>query len=205
MIKNIIFDLGGVVINLDMHLTINAFRTLGFSNIEDFFSFSRQNEFFDQFETGKITAAVFREQIRKAAPKPIIDADIDYAWNAMILDLPAERIALIKKMKPKFRTFILSNTNEIHVDYFSAILRRNYGMDNFSEIFEKVYYSNEIGAKKPNAESFEFVLKENNLLPEETFFIDDTQINIEAASKLGIKSYWLKNGETINSLFDYGK
>ena len=201
-IKNIIFDLGGVILNIDYNLTANEFKKLGFDDYNNLFSKLSQQKIFDLLETGKITDDYFFASLKKLSNKTISNDDIIYAWNAMLLDFPKERIEVLKKLKPKYRTFLLSNTNQIHLDAYNKTLKKNFGINNLSSVLEKEYYSHIVGMRKPDIEIFKLVLTENNLIPNETLFIDDSPQHIEAANKLGIISYHLTNNKTICDLFN---
>lgn len=189
--KNIIFDLGGVLININYSLTSRAFEKLGVSNFDALFSQASQTHLFDLYEKGLITSAEFRKRIKAFLPGGIDDNTIDNAWNAMLLDFPKERLDLLQKVKLTHRTFLLSNTNEIHIQKINQDLNQQYGIPNLNGFFEKVYLSYGVNKRKPDAEIFEQVLSENNLKPSETLFIDDSPQHIEGAKKLGIQTYWL--------------
>ena len=133
-IKNIIFDLGGVILNIDYQLTVTAFKEIGFDGFENAYSQAAQHQLFDKLETGIISPQEFRDGIRKVAQKDLSDAEIDYAWNKIILDLPAARIALLNQLKTRYRCFLLSNTNKIHYDVYTADLLKLASQD-FNEIF----------------------------------------------------------------------
>lgn len=200
--KNIIFDLGGVLLNIDYSLTTKAFSTLGLGNFNDLFSKATQSQLFDLYEKGLISSDEFRKRIKTYFDKPIDDGTIDDAWNSMLLDFPTHRFDLLKKTKATHRTFLLSNTNDIHINKFSEYLQRDFGMTDLSDYFEKVYLSYKVGMRKPDAEIFEMVLAENGLKAEETLFIDDSDQHIEGAKKLGIQTHWLNlEKETITDLF----
>ena len=201
IIKNIIFDLGGVIINIDFKSTQRAFEELGISNFDSLYSHSKQNGLFDDFETGKISAVHFREQIRTISGKNIDDKSIDDAWNAMLLDIPIERIKLLEQLKQKYKTFVLSNTNEIHIDAFSQQIENNIGLSHFNSLFNNIYYSNEIGLRKPESAIFNKVLTDSQLKAEETLFIDDSIQHIEGAIKTGIHTLHLTGGKTILDVF----
>ena len=189
--KNIIFDLGGVILNIDYSLTEKAFSKLGISDFKTLFSQAQQTQLFDNYEKGFISSDNFRTELKKYLQKNISDAEIDIAWNSILLDLPKERIDLLKKIKTTHRTFLLSNTNDIHIETFNSYLKNEFELPDLSSFFEKMYLSYEIGMRKPDAEIFELVLRENNLKPKETLFIDDSIQHVEAAKKLGIEAYWL--------------
>jgi FMN phosphatase YigB (HAD superfamily) len=201
-IKNIIFDLGGVVVNVDYHKTIEGFKNLGFSGFEKFYSQQKQIDLFDRLETGRITPSVFRQEIRSRTSIKLTDEQIDGAWNAMILDLPAERLELLQLIKDKYRTFLLSNTNEIHIDFFNEYLLETFGVPDISDYFEKVYYSHQIGIRKPFKEVFDYVVRVNKLKPEETLFIDDSVQHVEGALKAGLNAIHLTKGNSILQMFN---
>lgn len=199
-IKNIIFDLGGVILNIDYDLTSKAFKKLGIKDFDKLYSQAKQNNLFNNLETGKIDPEEFRTSLKKYIPKAT-DQEIDFAWNAMLLDLPKERIELLREVKENYRSFLLSNTNAIHVKAFTKYVDQLYGENLFDDIFENHYYSNEIGYRKPNTDAFQFVLSSNNLKAEETLFIDDSKQHIEGANKIGLNSFLLDNNKDITSLF----
>lgn len=196
--KNIIFDLGGVILNIDYSLLIKSFAKIGFAHFEEYFSQKSQRSLFDRYEKGEISSDDFRKKIKEHCFPGTSDAAIDDAWNAMLLDLPRERLELLLHLKNHYRTFLLSNTNEIHIKFLYDYLKRTFQINDFSGHFEKVYLSYEIGKRKPDAEIFEKVLNENNLNIKETLFIDDSSQHIEGAGKLGLPTYWLDvNKESI--------
>ncbi len=201
--KNIIFDLGGVIINIDLPLTMTAFEELGIKDVPKLFSTTLQQQLFDFQEKGTITSAQFRDEIRKFSTVHLLDSQIDEAWNALLLDLPKARLELLEKVKRSHRTFLLSNTNEIHIQTIQHYLNKEYGISDLSSFFEKTYLSYQLGMRKPDAELFKLVLDENKLNPSETLFIDDTKQHILAAEKLGIQTYWLDlSKENLLDLFE---
>lgn len=202
MIRNIIFDLGGVLLNLDMEKTRRAFIELGMENFDEHFTQAKQTGAFDLFDCGKISPADFRDELKKHLPKEVGDEAIDRAWNAMLLDLPVERLELLKRLSKKYRLFLLSNTNEIHITAFSAYLKNTFGFSDFSDYFEKHYYSCRIGLRKPNADIFEFVLRENGLNADETIFIDDSSQHVIGAKACGIQSFLLQPQEDVIQLLE---
>lgn len=199
-IKNIIFDLGGVLLSINPQLTIDAFKNLGIKNPNELFLQKQQSQFFKDFEQGKITATDFRNEIKKLSAKPLTDEQIDAAWNAMLLELPQERIQLLQNLKKKHRLFLLSNTNEIHIHAFEEYLARINRKEFFYELFEKVYYSFWTRILKPDAAIFKLVLAENNLQAQETLFIDDSPQHVEGAKKVGLNALLLEKGKTILDL-----
>ncbi len=200
--KNIIFDFGGVIINIDYHLTTKAFRELGLDNFDELFSKLKQSDLFDRYEKGLISSSDFRTALKSNFHLNVDDATFDKAWNAMLLDIPTERLALLKRLKSTHRTFLLSNTNEIHIDTIYERMKTEMNIPDFSVYFEKIYLSYKVKMRKPDIEIFELVLNENNLDPAETLFIDDSPQHLEGAKKLGIQTYWLDvNKESIMDLF----
>ena len=199
-IKNIIFDLGGVILNIDTQKSIDAFANiLGKKNDEFVRNYNNFN-LLDRLEKGKISPKQFRDELKQIIPKKISDTQIDSAWNSMLLDFPKERIELLNKLKPKYRTFLLSNTNKIHYNSYTKQLNEQFGIKNLSDLFEEEYMSFDLKMRKPDKEIFYHVLDQNNLLANETLFFDDTIENVEAAKQIGIKAYLLKEGETINDV-----
>lgn len=182
--KAIIFDFGGVIINIDFTLTYEAFSKLGIQNLEEKFAQSQQSDLFDKFEKGELSSQSFRESIRKMLGSDISDAKLDKAWNKMLLDIPKQRIEIIKQLKEKYQCVLLSNTNKIHYDFYRLEFEAVYGYEKFSDLFHNTYFSHEIGMRKPDKEIYDYVLKDLNLKPEEVLFIDDTQQNIVAAKAL---------------------
>ncbi len=201
--KNIIFDFGGVIINLDYELTTQAFKRLGIDDFSSLFSKAKQNNLFDDYEKGVISSDKLRSELKKVLPPSTTNEQIDDAWNAMLLDLPNERLELLLKFKDTHQTYLLSNTNEIHINTFHSQLRKMHNEENLNNYFDKVYFSYKIGMRKPDAEIFEFVLNENNLIAEETLFIDDSIQHIEAANKLNINTHHLEvERESLMTLFN---
>lgn len=189
--KNIIFDLGGVILNIDYSILITAFGKLGLENFEEHYSKAQQEKFFDLYEKGLISSEEFTSRLKNHCKAGTTDKDVADAWNSMLLDLPQKRMDLLNKLNKTHRTFLLSNTNDIHMTWIHNYLQKIFGIADFSGCFEKVYLSFLLNTRKPEAEIFELVLRENNLIPEETLFIDDSPQHLEGAGKLGIQTYLL--------------
>ena len=197
--KVIIFDLGGVILNIDYKLTITEFEKLGLKNADSFYSKKVQNPIFDKIEVGAISPKEFLEQLQKECNNASIEL-VENAWNAMLVDLPQSRLDYIKNLKNNYQIFLLSNTNAIHIRAF----KNKIGAEKwkaFSSVFDKMYLSHEIRFRKPDKEAFQIILEENKLKPNEVFFIDDSPQHIEAAKSLGINCYYLPDGEDITTLF----
>ncbi|WP_118197001.1 HAD family hydrolase [Albibacterium indicum] len=202
-IKNIIFDYGNVIFELDFQKLEQAFKDIGIPDTASFFTHKVQNELFDQLDLGSISPAEFRNEVRRIAGKPdLLDDDINNAWNALLVGIAEGNHDVLLEMKDKYRTFLLSNNNEMHYDYIMRYLKDNFDLDDNSSFFEKDYYSHLMGMRKPNAEIFEFVLNTHGLVPEETLFIDDSPQHLEAASKLGIKTALVERPEPLRNIVD---
>ncbi len=199
--QTIIFDLGGVILNLDYHKTVQSFKKLGVHNVQNLFSQKKQIEVFNQFETGQISPEEFRGFVESYSGLSLNSEDIDSAWNNMLLDLPVARFQLLQNIARQKRIFLLSNTNAIHMDWFSNYTNQLLGQNAFFNAFEVAYLSHEVKMRKPNAEIFEFVISENNLNPEKTLFIDDSEQHIIGAKKTGLQTHWLQPGEDLLQLF----
>lgn len=186
-IKNIILDYGNVIFEIDFKHTQNALYQLGISDVEHFFSHKSHHQLFNDFETANITAEKFRNGIRNAANNQgLSDTEIDNAWNSLLIGVSANNHDILLNLKDKYRTFLLSNNNEIHYNWIIAYLKNEFKMENYDQHFEKAYFSQLMGLRKPNAAIFEQVMIENNLNPAETLFIDDSPQHLEGAKKLGI-------------------
>ena len=202
-IKNIIFDYGNVIFSLDFAKGQQAWINLGIENPGQFYGHKLQDNVFDAFERGDISAAEFRDHIRKKTENPnLTDAQIDHAWNSMLVGIPQGNHELLLSLKSKYRTFLLSNINAIHYDYIMKYLQNDFGFNGNDHLFEKTYYSHLTGKRKPETGIFEQVLKENNLNPDETLFIDDSPQHIEGAKKLGIQTYLMTAPDSIRLLFN---
>ena len=202
-IKNIIFDLGGVLLNLDYSRTKHAFEKLGIDNFDSIYSQAQQSNLFDLFETGKIDRHHFLDGMKQYLPPGITSEQITNAWNGMLLDLPIERLELLKTVSKNYRIFLLSNTNEIHIDAFEKILFDQHNLKGLEPLFEKVYYSSRIQKRKPNAEIFEFVMNENKLNLSETVFFDDSIQHIKGAERVGLTAIFVDTEKTtITNFFD---
>jgi len=199
--RNIIFDLGGVILNIDYGLTIAAFKQLGAAAFDKEYTQAAQSQLFDAFERGEITDVAFRSQLSAELGLSVSDADLDHAWNTMLLDLPAERLDLLSQLRSSKRTFLLSNTNHIHVRCFEQQIDQIHGLKNFGALFERSYYSCNVGMRKPEERIFRMVVDAHDLNPNDTLFIDDSYQHIEGARKAGLHAYHLTGGETILDLF----
>lgn len=189
-IKNIILDLGGVLINIDYTLTINRFKELGFNNFDGTYSQAQQNQLFDQFEKGEIGTEYFLDEINKLIPSKK-KREIINAWNAMLLDFPQERFLFLLELKEKYNTVLLSNTNPLHLEYIHQQLDSVYHIDSLNDYFNNIYYSCEMGMRKPNPKIFQKVCELEQFNPKETLFIDDSIQHVEGARIAGLNAFHL--------------
>jgi glucose-1-phosphatase len=199
-IKNIIFDLGGVFLNIDFQKTNQAFEQLGVKGFASYFNQHHSNDLFEDLETGKISNEAFYEAFRKETGTALTDTQIRDAWNALLLDFPPERISWLEKIKNKYRIFLFSNTNQIHYDYFIADFAKTFPGKDFNSFFIKAYYSQTLGLRKPYVESYQAIIDEQKLNPAETLFIDDTEKNIIGAQAAGLQTIHLVAPQTLLDL-----
>ena len=197
--KAIIFDLGAVILNINYQNTIDEFTKLGVKNASTFYSKKVQTNLFNQIETGMISSNEFLKALQKETKNANIN-QVEKAWNAMLLDLPEERVQLIKKLKNNHSIYLLSNTNAIHIDAFKKQLGNKKWLA-FCKLFDKMYLSHELGLRKPDVKIFEYILNEQKLKSEEVFFIDDSPQHIASAKKIGIHCHHLLDDENIITLF----
>jgi glucose-1-phosphatase len=200
-IKNIIFDLGGVIINIDYDKSIRELKKYSKSGSAIEFTQRAQSQLFDLYETGNSTCQEFRDSLRHEYDLEATDEQIDEAWNAMLLDIPAERIELLRELSKQYRIFLLSNTNAIHLKRFNEMVEHSFTIPSLDSLFEQTYYSHLVGLRKPDAVIFEQILNENGLRKEETLFIDDSIQHIESAGKVGLQTLHLQPPLTINQVF----
>lgn len=200
-IQNIIFDLGKVIVDVDFDKTVNAFNLLAKRDTSPLYNYETQTALFDALETGKIPPSEFRKSFNEILGTHFSDEKIDTAWNAMLGDTPMDRLKLADSLRPKHKTFVLSNTNVIHIDWINDYLQKEYQIANLDPFFDHVYLSHEIGRRKPNADAFTYILDKHNLVPSETLFIDDKKENTDVAEKLGINVVQLHTTQQLFDLF----
>lgn len=201
-IDAIVFDLGGVILNIDYQLPVKAFSRLGVDNFNERFSQAIQSSLFDDYETGRISSDAFLDSIsREVRPGTSREALIG-AWNSILLDLPEERLFMLEKAAQDHRIFLLSNTNDLHIRSFNSYLRNAYNMDSLAALFDKLYYSYEVGLRKPDRRIFEYVVQDAGLEPSTTLFIDDSIQHIVSAKETGLHTHHLRSGSITELLRD---
>ncbi len=183
-LKNIVFDLGGVILDLDVNGTLELFLNLGFpkellSYPENFYT-----DIFFNYETGKVTTDAFRDSIRELAGVHFSNSEFDEAWCTMLSRIPRKRTELLKDLSAVYNLYILSNTSELHINRFNTMFHEAAGFP-LSEVFQHGFYSHETGYHKPDQAAFKHLLKNAGIRAEETLFLDDNIHNVKAAKELG--------------------
>ena len=196
-IKNIIFDLGGVILNLDNQRTEDAFTSLGVKDFRSYFGHGHASSFFKEYEVGRLSDQQFVDSIRQLTGLSVPDEAIVDSWNALLLDFPPERIQLLKQLRKTYRLFLFSNTNALHLAALQQIYVGTFGEGSLEDHFEKTYYSHLLGMRKPDKEPFEHILQENQLNAGETMFVDDAIINVEGAERVGLRGLFLRPGVSL--------
>lgn len=201
-IKNIVFDLGGVILDLSVPHTLHAFASLSGIDPEDVRKIFVSSSGFIDYETGALDDHGFREFVREVYAVNVSDEAIDQCWNAMLLDVPPARLMLLDRLKERYNVYLLSNTNGIHLNYINGVLMPRTGQRSLDSYFHNAYYSHRMGKRKPDAAIFEQVLDENSLRPEETLFLDDNFENVEGARSLGIQTAHVNKPDFILEYFN---
>ena len=198
-INTIIFDLGGVIIDLSIEKTVTAFsRLTGFPPSDILHSYVT-TPFFKAYERGEVDDSQFRDSVRKLFSVHSSDAEIDHCWNAMLVDLPVSTLTMLENLKKHFQVFALSNTNTIHINYVNESMLQGKVLDSW---FHKAYYSHRLGMRKPELEIYQHVLDQNQLIPEQTIFLDDNPDNLKAANSLYIQTRQITDLQQVRDLFN---
>ncbi|MCO6496481.1 MAG: HAD family phosphatase [Chitinophagaceae bacterium] len=199
-IKNIIFDLGGVLFDIDHSRAERAFEELGLTEFEKLYSQAEAGEIFQRLEKGTIILPEFYEAIRNVSGLSLSNRQIDDAWNSLLLDFRESSLEYLNRLRSRYSLFLLSNTNEIHVNAIRAIYNKKPRPQSFESLFQRCVYSFQTGTRKPDVECFEWILEKESLNPGETLFIDDSSQNIIGSEKAGMKGILLKKGMLIEDL-----
>ena len=199
-IKNVIFDLGGVLLNIDYNKTANAFKALGASNFDNFYSQAGANQLFEQLETGDISNDHFYDAMQTHCHPGTTHQQIQTAWNAILLDFRPQSLQFLTAIKDRFNIYLLSNTNAIHHKAFHQAFTNEIGLANFDDYFVKSYYSHQIHLRKPYVATYHNVLQDAGITASETLFIDDSVVNIDGANKVGLLTHLLLPNEQIELL-----
>lgn len=200
-ITHILFDWGGVIINIDHHKTIAEFNKLVDGQFERIYTPNGQNTIFDKLETGKISENEFYDAIRSEFNIDTDNKTLRSAWCSILQDVPAERIDLLRELKRKNKIYLLSNTNAVHVHHAAIMLKEQHNLDFFG-LFNGTYLSHDMGYRKPNRGYFDYTIEKEGLNLQKCIFIDDTEINVDAAASVGLNAYFLQGDQTILDLFE---
>jgi len=198
-IKNIIFDFGNVLLNIDPNLSAKAFKALGIREGIDFWGSRSSSESLINLEKGVISPDEFRRTALEKLVDGVTIQQVDDAWNALLLDFPPRRVEMLRRLADNYRLFLLSNSNQIHYECYMNRFEIQFDMP-LDNLFEKLWFSHHLGMVKPNPEIFSFVLKDKGLKAEETLFIDDTLVHVEAARSVGINAWHLLPGTDISEI-----
>ena len=198
--KNIIFDLGGVILDVDYNLTRIAFEKLGVIDFDEMYSQANADKLFRKLETGEITDDIFYKEFNGCTGLHLSDEEIRKAWNAMLLSFREKSLQFLERIRPKYKTYLLSNTNYVHIAAFKETLHQQIGVKTLEEYFDQAFYSCEIGLRKPDPACYDWVLKNVEIEPDETLFIDDSLHNIEGAKKAGLQTIHLLPNVKIEDL-----
>ena len=200
-IKTIMFDMGGVLINLNKQACIDAYKALGYDRVEEFIGNYLQKGPFLDLESGQISPEQFRDAIRREIPRPVTDRQIDDAFIAFLVDMPDYTLDMLLQLKKRYQIFLLSNTNGIIMDYVRRHIfnRQGWSMEHY---FDRMFLSYQMGLVKPDPAIFEQVVAETGILPSETLFLDDSSKNTETAEKLGFRAFVVTQGEDFRYIFD---
>ncbi|MDN4165219.1 HAD family phosphatase [Cytophagales bacterium LB-30] len=195
-ITHLLFDLGGVIINIDPSRTLSGLsgggtRVISFSDMA--------HPVHLQYEKGLISSQEFLAQVAELCA--LSPDEVEIHWHSLLLDIPSERVLLLQRLRQNFPLFLLSNTNALHIPEVEQILLRDTGIERLADVFDKLYLSYEMGKRKPDAEYFQQVLEENQLNPSQCLFIDDSIANIEGAKALGIQTLWIDSPHRLMDFF----
>lgn len=201
MIKTIIFDLGGVLYDLDRQRCVDALQRAGFDNVDQMLTNYKQTGVFQQLEDGVIAADRFYEEIRQITGKDISDEAIKNAWDAFLVEIPDYKLEMVLNLRKRFQIFMLSNTNEIH---FGDAIPRAFEKDGRSihDYFDRLYLSYKMNVSKPNPSIFHQLISDSGIDPAETLFIDDSPENIRVADEIGFNTYLAKPKENFSHIFE---
>ncbi len=200
-INSLILDFGGVIYNISHQQQFETFAKLGIKNFKHLYSHAIQNPLFADFECGKISNEVFRNEACKLIGRDFTHEEIDMAWNSILAGFTVGNVKFLEQLKKHYRLYLLSNTNAIHYDIYIKEFHDKFGYD-FNKLFEKTFWSFKIGMRKPNYDIYNWVKSEIDLKHDSPLFIDDTKINTDAAIDNGIPSFWLEPGKKLIDLFD---
>jgi len=188
-ISNLIFDFGGVLIDIDYEGVKNAFQEIGMKDVRAFYQHESHSKLVEDFEQGLISPDTFRDTIIREIGKEISYESFDKAWNAILKQVPSKRVKLLKELGRSYNLYLLSNTNIIHYNKYTSEFKDHHGIE-LTSLFERSYFSHEIKLRKPEPEIFEYVIEDAGIEKMHTLFIDDSENNIEASERAGIPAFY---------------
>lgn len=202
MIKNLLFDLGGVIMDLDRDRCVRAFERLGMKDADDFLGVYGQKGAFLALESGKIDADEFHRQVRPMIDRAeVSDDEIDSAFNEFLVGIPVERLEALRTLRKDYKIYLLSNTNPIMINSRIAEEFRKESLE-MADYFDGIFTSYEAGCCKPGKEIFDYTEREGQIKPEETLFFDDSQANVDAARSYGFNAVLVRPGDEFKNLLD---
>lgn len=196
IIKNIIFDLGQVLLDLDKKRCLDAFSKAGFTTAGKLLEQNERNQLFSAYECGDITSTEFRDAVRNMCTTTCSDNEIDAIWNSMLVAMPKEKLQFLIELRKNYQVCLLSNTNEIHWNYVTAHFFEQQGIEP-DACFDHIFLSYKMKEKKPDAAIYQKALETGNMKPEETLFIDDLKENCQAAAALGVQTIHFTPGSSL--------
>ena len=199
--KIILFDLGGVILPIDYLATVNAFKDLLPADSEMNYSQMAQSPLFDRYETGQIATMHFINLLKEQFPADTSVYELVRAWNAMLAPIPKENIDFLIEIRKTHKIALLSNTNDLHADWFNRSVKTHYGTE-LKDYFDFYFLSHEIGMRKPHRETFQWVAEQLGTQPENIFFMDDSVQHIEGADKAGIQTFHYPQNNLLNTVFE---
>jgi putative hydrolase of the HAD superfamily len=203
-IKNIIFDLGGVLLNINPLLSLNEFAALSSNTPEELYKRLESEKIFEKFETGSINSDEFHAELCRIMKKTVDAVEINRAWNLMLMDFPIHRVTLLQQLKNNYRVYLLSNTNSIHYKHFTTEFYNAYRF-HLNSLFDELFLSYEIGKHKPDPAIFKIVLENGGFDASECLFIDDSLLNVKAAEQFGIRCINITKDRDVTQYFENGK
>lgn len=196
-VKNLLFDFGGVIINLKKERAVERFKEIGVADIDNYLTSYRHHGIFLDYELGVLDRPQFTEALRKlTGNEKISEADVDYAWQGFLDGIPEYKFQMLKDLRKKYKVYLLSNTNPSAIEWASTSVFSPSG-EPIEAYFDECYMSYKIGHAKPDKEIFEYIIKDSGINPAETLFFDDAQKNIDAAIELGFQTYLTDQNEDL--------
>jgi glucose-1-phosphatase len=200
-IKNIIFDLGNVILNISYEATAAAFAELGIADFANIFSKASQNTMSDDIETGTVSEEIFLNYLLEKCSLGTTLEQVEYAWNAIIVDFPIRRLQILQQLQLHYNLYLLSNTNSIHERCYHQLLMNQHGIPTIGVFFDKLYLSHRIGYRKPDPKAWQIIMDNHNLKPAETLFLDDSPQHIAVAKSLGLHTIHVVDGMNMEDVF----